>query len=187
MKKLLVILLGLISLNIISKSQTPYYYYYNGNKQYLVLDTKHAFISVKEAKTLIKVDRFKVKSTGLKPYNVKSKSQSSDRFWTELEFEENLSEEQYQTALSSIKRSYRDVIVSPYFKIKENDKIGLSNFFYVKLKSLADTTVLIRMANKTQTIILKQDSFMPLWYVLSTTNQSEVNAMEMANLFSALF
>ena len=39
---------GFTLLLAFANAQTPYYYYYNGEKQYLTLDTKHAFLSVKE-------------------------------------------------------------------------------------------------------------------------------------------
>ena len=47
----------------------------------------------------------------------------------------------------------------------------------------------MQMAEQTRSIIVKQDIFMPLWYVLSITEASKLNAMEIANLFheSGLF
>ena len=47
MKKLF-FTLGIILLCIVLNAQTPYYYYSDGKKQYLSLNTEHAFISVSE-------------------------------------------------------------------------------------------------------------------------------------------
>jgi len=38
----------IILLCLVVKAQTPYYYYYLGEKQYLSLDTEYAFLSLKE-------------------------------------------------------------------------------------------------------------------------------------------
>jgi subtilisin family serine protease len=91
--------------------------------------------------------------------------------------------------LADVKSSNKDAIISPYFKFKDGDKIGLSNFFYVKLKTASDTVLLNQIAAKTKSIIVEQDPFMPLWHVLSITEQSNYNAMEAANIFyeSGLF
>ena len=41
--------------------------------------------------------------------------------------------------------------------------MGLSNFFYVKLKEEGDTLLLRQMATRKGCIIIEQNSFMPLW------------------------
>jgi hypothetical protein len=47
MKKLLFII-AITLLCLVVKAQTPYYYYYEGEKQYLSLNTEYAFLSLKE-------------------------------------------------------------------------------------------------------------------------------------------
>jgi subtilisin family serine protease len=191
MKKLQ-ILLGFTLLCFILNAQTPYYYYYDGKKQYLSLNTKHAFLSLRENKLPADIGQQKIKAMELQSDKSDKKQyqkrKGTNRFWTELSFDEKLSDEQYLNILLDIKPQ-KDVIISPYFKNNDNDKIGLSNFFYVKLKSLADTTVLMQMADNTKCIIIEQDYFMPLWFVLSITEQAELNSMETANVFyeSGLF
>jgi hypothetical protein len=107
-------LLGLLFLSIAGlHAQTPYYYYYKGEKQYFELDT------------------------------------------------------------------INDVTGALYFK----DGIRLSNFFYVKLKSLSDTTLLQQEAEKENMVIVSQNEFMPLWFVASITANSRYNAMQAAAYF----
>jgi len=85
--------------------------------------------------------------------------------------------------LADIKLQNRHVIISPYFKTKHSEKIGSSNFFYVKLKEEKDTIILRQVANQNGSIVVEQDAFMPLWFVLSATETSEYNALEYCNLF----
>ena len=148
-----------------TKAQTPYYYYYNGEKQYLTLDTKHAFLSLKEQQlpdsirqsNSIRATAFRADNSDKKQYQAK---QGINRFYTRLDFDEQLSDEQYLNLLADMKRQNSGAIISPYFKIGDSDKIGLSNFFYVKLKDIEETDLLRRIAEETQTIIFEQISYM---------------------------
>jgi hypothetical protein len=153
MKKVLFIL-GITLLYVSLNAQTPYYFYnHEGNKVYLSLDTEHVFLSLKEQKLPDDIMQRNIKTTELKSDECDNKQYNAEigkrRFWTALSCNENLSDEQYLNLLSEIKRENKDVIVSPYFKMKDNDIIGLSNFFYVKLKDEKDTTLLIQMAKQT--------------------------------------
>ena len=192
MKKLL-FTIGIILLCVVSKSQTPYYYYYEREKQYLSLNTEYAFLSVKEQMLPADIKQRNIKTTELRSDKSDKKQYQGQnrmsRFYTELRFEEKLSDEQYLKLLADINRKNKDVIVSPYFKVRDNDKIGLSNFFYVKLKEERDTILLRQMAEQTESIIIEQDAFMPLWFVLSATSTSNYNALELSNIFceSGLF
>ena len=99
------------------------------------------------------------------------------RYYTTLRFDGKMPDEQYLSFLSDLKLQNRGAIISPFFKLYEGDVTGLSNFFYVKLKESGDTALLRQMTLKTHTVIIEQDTFMPLWYVLSTTEASELNAV----------
>ncbi|MCL2326873.1 MAG: S8 family serine peptidase [Bacteroidetes bacterium] len=183
-KKYLITLLLLLSFGGLN-AQTLYFYYYKGEKQYLELDTKHIFVSIaKETPENI----FTSNSLRQQPLrsDVSEKIQSRTnyrRFWTKLSIEDSLSNEAYLVKLSEIKNKRNDIIVAPYFKNQYQDGIGLSNFFYVKLKSLNDTILLRQKAEKEQAFIVYQNHFMPLWFVMSVTEKSKNNAMEIANRF----
>lgn len=170
---------------------TNSYYFYNheNKKAYLTLNTKNAFFSVKEfvkpailpesiAGQVTKVTDFKRETT--KQY---SKKTVTDRIYTELSLNKELSDKQYLALLSDFKRQNEGVIVAPYFNDEYGNKIGLSNFFYVKLKKQGDINTLEQMAEQNNCIIVSQDEFMPLWYKLSVTEATEPNALECANLF----
>jgi len=171
-------LLFFISL-VSANAQSSYFYYHKGEKQYLELDTKHIFVSVSDTTQRFSFDGMIQQSFQV---DVTQKVELKDykrRFWSKLSIEEDLSEKVYLAKLSEIKNTGNDIIVAPYFK----ERIGLSNFFYVKLKSLSDTTLLIQEANKEKATIVFQVPFMPLWFVVSITESSRFNAVEAANYF----
>jgi hypothetical protein len=180
MKKI-IILLGLLFIlgSVKMTAQTDYFYYYKGEKQYLKLDTKHIFVSVADENMLNMVEP-NITKTPLRvdiPKKIQSRN-NKKRFWTRLSVETDLSDHLYLAKLSEIRKSRKRIIVSPYFKTQNHDKIGLSNFFYVKLKSLDDTVTLKQEIEKEHAIIVNQNQFMPLWFVASITEDSKYNAME---------
>ena len=194
MKKVIFIFVFTLLWLVTKAQQTPYYFYnYAGEKVYFSLNTQHAFLSLKEQRIPESIQQRSVRIAELKSDKSDTKQYQNQsgtrRFYTVLTFEENMPEEQYLRLLSDIKRQNSDVIISPYFKGKDDDFVGLSNFFYVKLKEERDTSLLIQMTKETGTVIIEQDTFMPLWYVLSTTEISEHNALDCSNLFyeSGLF
>ena len=181
MKKFYLLELLLFVCMAVLNAQTPYYYYYEGKKQYLELDTKYLFISVSAKDTVVSFASEEVDQT---PFQVdisveKQTRTNHKRFYTKLSFADNLSEREYMAKMSEIKNSGNDIIVSPYFK----DGIGLSNFFYVQLKSLSDTILLKQEAEKENMVVVYQNKFMPLWYVVSVTAHSRYNAMQAASYF----
>ncbi|MDR2653647.1 MAG: S8 family serine peptidase [Prevotellaceae bacterium] len=186
MKKTL-LFIGFVLMCTLIKAQDAHYYYYDGKKQYLTLNTEYAFLSLEEASISDSINQLAVDIKDIRSDNTANKQyrskQGKNRFCTELKFQGNLTKEQYLAKIADIKRLHSKAIVSPYFKMGNDDKIGLSNFFYVKLKSESDTVLLEKMAMQKKCTIIEQDQFMPLWFVLSTTELSEFNAMEMANIF----
>ncbi len=170
-----------------SYSESEYFYYYGGQKQFLELDTRHAFISMEDKSNAALLDSMQISYQPLNA-DITSKKSSKDidkRYWTKLDFGEKMPKDNYLEKLSKIKRK-RDVIVAPYFKNGSQDNIGLSNFLYVKLKFANDVALLTREVEKEKAIIVQQNEYMPLWYVISITEESNLNAMELANRFYEL-
>nr|WP_319571906.1 hypothetical protein [uncultured Draconibacterium sp.] len=170
-----------------------YYYYYKGEKQFLELNTDFVFVSVEEDKTknvnLFSVGGGTLKKEGLSDKMKQKLNSSDDFYWAEIKLGKNTANAVYDEKVAALKQIVNVQIVSPYFRSAHSEKIGLTNFFYVKLKSTSDITLLEQYAKQTKSIIVKQDDFMPLWYVLSCTKSSSKNAMELANQFfeSGLF
>jgi subtilisin family serine protease len=72
---------------------------------------------------------------------------------------------------------------APYFLTKDGKEAGLSNLFYLKLNKAEDLNILENMAKENGVTVLGNDTYMPLWYLLSCSKESKGNAMQMANLF----
>ena len=66
MKRLLFIFVFIL-LFVASNAQTPYYYYYEGKKQYLSLNTGYAFLSVKEQQLPSDIELRNINTTELRP------------------------------------------------------------------------------------------------------------------------
>lgn len=62
-------------------------------------------------------------------------------------------------------------------------EIGLSHLFYVKLKKEQDIILLNELAKTKNVKIIGQNDFMPLWFTLSCSKESDGNALQMANYF----
>jgi len=170
---------------------TPHFYYYKGEKKYLELDTRYMFVSVADEQTANSFASDNVKSSSFRidiSEDMRSKTQHK-RYWAKLSVKNNLSKEAYLEKLTGIRSTEKNIITAPYFKGGDLGEIGLSNFFYVKLKSLNDYDLLCKEAEKENAIVVYQNKYMPLWYVLSVTINSNYNAMEMSNRFyeSGLF
>ena len=76
------------------------------------------------------------------------------------------------------------MLVSPYFKGRDkNDKIILTESFYVKLKTLADTVILNKQVKEDNLVILEQNEYMPLWFTVACTQTTNGNSLFIANKF----
>jgi subtilisin family serine protease len=71
----------------------------------------------------------------------------------------------------------------PFFSNSQNEDIGLSHLFYVKLNKKEDLKILDELSLTHNVEIIGSNKFMPLWYTLSCTKRSTGNALTMANLF----
>ncbi|MCL2727411.1 MAG: hypothetical protein FWD56_03415 [Bacteroidales bacterium] len=82
---------------------------------------------------------------------------------------------------------------APYYQFLERfegiDEFGITNLFYVKLKSLKDMDLLMKLAKENLVELIGSDKFLYGWYLLACTNHSKGDALEMTNLFfeSGLF
>ncbi len=142
-----------------------HFYYYKEKKQYLELDTNYVFVSTINNVALQKSNLMsnavlrlnKEQHTGFLKYK---QNIAEDFYWTEMHLLNVNPGKTYINKIVDIKKINGIQTVSPYFKGKAGEKIGLSNFFYVKLKSLSDTTLLYKFSTEKNVIVIKQDRFM---------------------------
>jgi subtilisin family serine protease len=190
MKKLICYLsLIFIVLNFgYSQTVNSKYYYYNGEKRYLDINTEYVFVSTIGSDSIQESDFLKLLVNKLKKLDFSDKiriqlNENKDFYWSEIRLDSNLTVSDYENKISKIKGYQNVQIVSPFFSSKYNKRIGLTNFFYVKLKTLADTLILKKYSKINNSIIIKQDDFMPLWFILSCTKNSTGDAIDLANRF----
>jgi len=170
-------------------AQTPYYFYYNGVKQYLNLDQRYVFFSITDTTRFNRLDIQKSNFRRDIPDAKQVKQGYAKRYWQKLILDDNLTTSQYQNKIALIKQNNSNAVIAPYFTNQSGEKIGLSNFLYVKLKAINDTIILKQQVVNYNATIVYQDQFMPLWFVVSVGSESSHNAMELANIFyeSGLF
>ena len=86
------------------------------------------------------------------------------------------------TALNFWKEDSKSVIVTAsYFYENTTRVVFLSPYLYVKLKKEEDIDLLSSYAEKYRLEIVEQNSFMPLWYTLKVTSESEISPLDCAN------
>jgi len=174
-------------------AQDSYFYYYQGEKQHLELNTEYILVSSIDPDKLnnnnfrsqiqiekaseISIDDFS--KTLLSPNNFKRKHDT--RYFQELELKQNISESKYLDYLE-ILRTNPKLIVSPYFEGKNGNKVCISNYFSVKLNDPSDFPLLEEQLLKHKVELVGYNKYMPLWFTLSVTPQS-LDALQMANLF----
>jgi|GEM_PF-3124600 len=168
--------------------ETKYYYYYKDSKNYLHLNTEYFFVSLKSGAPISFPANIKAAKTFEKREHLPARMQNQfhtaeDYSWAEYRLTTSQTESEYFALLDKMKRDGNIELAAPYFKDNNGEKIGLSNFFYVKLKSREDFAALKNTSDKYNAVIVEQNKFMPLWYTLSCSAKTEFNAMQLANIY----
>jgi subtilisin family serine protease len=148
------------------------YYYYKGEKKFVNEDiTKITVLSragkaVKNMKALASdIKEFKTISDTkytISVYSINAKNRSS-----------------VQSSLATVLDE--DVIILPCYKDKNGEELIMTNYLSVKLKNETDFNVLSSVAKKYNLEVIKQNSFMPLWYTLSITPATKMTTLDAAN------
>lgn len=193
MKRYISLLMGILGFIPILAQQSEYYYYYDGNRIDLDVDSTHLYV-VSESEFQPKSSSY----TRSAEYTIISTSRSytynhvvplqqrrnavPEVYFSTLELSEGLTASQYQTLIEKIKEDSKVWQVLPSFNL--NGKcVNVTNNIYVGLKSSNDVNMLQEMAKKYSIEILGNNVHDPLWYTLSCTFISAINAIEAANLF----
>ncbi len=184
-------LLLFFCLTATGQSQPPYYYYYKDaqtplelNPEYVYL-VAHPIISSKEQLALylgqqVEITKFGESNVGRTLHTKAGTATQASEYWAEVKLDKRLP---YSEQLNQLRQNASVELAAPYFKNKTTDKIGLSNYFYVKLKNENDLALLKETAQSAQVQLVGQNKFMPLWYTLKCTGNSEYNALQAANFF----
>ncbi len=174
------------------------YYYYKGQKIFLKQDTQKISISYEgeipssilrsKSKKVFSITEPVESYTRSIVNSVSGKKSNTKRvktFYAEVNFEENLSVSEYNEQIALFNQVG---IASPSYKTTEGSTLGLSNYFYVKLKNATDTDILFAKAKEMDLEVLGNNKYMPLWYTLAVSTHNH-SALEVANMLyeSGLF
>ncbi|GHV43420.1 hypothetical protein FACS1894180_2420 [Bacteroidia bacterium] len=150
-------------------AQSPYYYYYKGEKQYLTLDSTKLNLTLSGSVALTQ------------PY-IKSYAVQNNLASVELKADRQRGQT-YTYIVNALKQQSRVIAVHSNYITSYNDTVGISTNFYVKLKQAADFNLLANLANQKHAVIVEQDPYMPLWYLLSCSAKTPDNTLNTANWF----
>lgn len=147
-----------------AQSLNPYYYYYEGEKQFLELNADYALVG--KSNPMARTAQTEVEKVDLK----------------------EVSAPDYSAKINLLKDEEGVNYVAPFFKSQNGGTFGISNYFIVQLKKAEDEAILNSYAKSKGARIVEKSEYLPLCYVLSCENAS-LNGLECANMFheSGLF
>lgn len=176
MKK--IFLVAIIPLIIVSKiNAQESYYWYQHSKQKLITNTQKKYITtdsyadaVKVAKDLIAKG---ISGGEFQRLPIGNWFEGDDSlYWAYINLQKG---QEYDHPLLSYS--------SPTYYLQDGTPVGISNFFYVKLRDKSDTLYLYRMAKDCNVVVVGEIEFMPMWYVLKCSKVSKRGTCEMADEF----
>lgn len=176
-------------------SQNNYYYYYNNQKIYINLDKE--YIAINSSINTVFLENYStnyISKTDFIESNVRSYTIPKDaiaqsrvalkNYYTEIKVTNTIKNntQNYNNFISLLNQNPNTIKASPCF-IYQGKRLGLTNNFYVKLKSLSDETLLYNYVQSNDLEVIGSDPYSPEWYVISCTKQNSLNALEYANQF----
>ena len=162
---------------ILTTAQNNPYYYYKGQKVFLTLDKSSINII-----TDISFQKSSVSNINLKDFELKTdNTATSIQKFALVDFIAVPSDLEYFQKMNSVKSNQLVTAVNPSYKTVAGDKLGMSNYLYVKLKNASDLSLLQTHATNKNLVIVSQNQFMPLWYTLKCTKNTIENTLQIAN------
>ena len=162
-------ILFIISCSIHTIAQTDYYYY-KGKKIPLTLNDKKICVNMyRDNKDVSERIRANVQVL------------DTIRDETFESFVISRSDFKKLTSLRFWEEDVKSVILTSSYYTKNNKEVFASPYFYVKLKKEEDIDLLTSYAETYGFEIVKQNSFMPLWYILAVTQDCDKNVLQCAN------
>lgn len=145
-------------------------YYYKG---------KRIPLSVNDSKICISIPKDSEITRERILANVKALDNIADEYFDILIISQ--SEFNKLTTLDSWKEDAKSVIITSGYSTTDETEVFATPYLNIRLKREQDTGLLTSYAKKYRLKIVRQDPFMPLWYILAITLDSGINALECAN------
>ena len=175
-RKFLLMLLLIILCSAYMIAQTDYYY--KGKKIPLIIN---------ENKVCVSIPKVCVKTSERILANVKVLNKINDEKFDIFIIPQ--SDLEKITTFVSGGKNMKSVILTSCYLTEDKDEVFATPYMNVRLKKEQDLDLLTSYAEKYGLKIVKRDQLMPLWYILTITQDSEKNSLECANLLweSGLF
>ena len=168
-RNLFLLLLIFVSCSQHAIAQTDYYYY-KGQKIPLILN---------EDKVVVSIPKDCDKAIERILSSVRAQNMINDEVFgiyviTRSDFEK-------LTSLDFWEEDSKSVILTSSYFTANNEELYSTPYLTVKLKKEDDKDVLVLYAEQYGLEIVRQDSFMPLWYILHVNLETEKSPLECAN------
>jgi subtilisin family serine protease len=180
-RTLIITIIFLSGLNLAVAQE--YYYWANGKKYPLELYSEKQYILVQGQNKASVAQGLGVSEQNVSDLKPSIVSQTIKNNYPNKSAKNNLHWGFVSRSFNKEKLQSSNIIYAAPSFLVNNKKIGLSQYFYVKLKHEIDFKLLEDVAKKNKVEIVGNDTYMPLWYILSCDTNSNGNALEMANYF----
>ena len=146
------------------------YYWYNGKKIELIVDSTKNFIVYNSEKPILK----KIKGGEFqKGFSTTRSGRQTKASWAIIQ-----KESYTRNASDNTDALYE----SPMYISKETGKsVGISNLIHIKLKDSKDKKLLDELESSLHISIYSQNEYLPLWYTVFCQDNSHGNSLELCN------
>ena len=170
MKREFMLMLLSILCSISSMAQTDSYYYYRGTKIPLTLNEDKICVSIAKEHDMVS-ERIRANVQVLRTIE----NNAIDLFVISRSDFENLTSQEFWV------EDAKSVILSSCYFTENYEEVATSPYLTVKLKNEEEQYLLTSYAEQYKLRIVGNDPYLPLWYILSLTPESEKSPLECAN------
>ncbi|MBO7499423.1 MAG: leucine-rich repeat protein [Bacteroidaceae bacterium] len=147
-----------------------YFYYYKGDKIPLILNKNKVCVSIPTECNLARERIF----SNVQPLDTIRDEEFETRVISRSDYEK-------LTLMDFWKEDSKSVILTSCYYTENYEEVFSTPYLDVRLKKEQDIDLLSSYAERYGLRIVKQNSFMPLWYILSVTLDSKKSPLECAN------
>ncbi|WP_103864583.1 S8 family peptidase [Aquimarina sp. I32.4] len=194
--KILTLILLFVTVHVFGQEKSDDFYYYKGEKFFLDVNTKTISISFEgensinsfkslhsNSEKITEITEDNARATVISIDDKTTNKKHIKSYYMEISMTKDMSKANYYKKIESYKKLPNVLMASPAYMTKGGTEFGLSNNFYVKLRDKNDVDVLYKKAKELDIEVLGYNEYMPLWFTLSVTPKSKLNAIQFANVF----
>jgi subtilisin family serine protease len=174
-----------------------YYYYYDGKKMPLQTDLTTIAISAEGVQNAQMMQqslgspargKFTMMEEPTRQSAVSIDSRAVNRqkvktYYAELTAPRAYGAAEYSRKIKEYNTAAGVIAAAPCFIIPGGKKMGVSNYFYVQLRSKEDADALYQTAERLDIEVIGHNQFMPLWFILACSRETGMSGLDAANYF----